>query len=330
MKIGYYGDGAWARECFRLVRESEELELVFVVGRYGTPDPELRTLTEEAGLPFRAVEDVNSEEFLEWVRDFKVDVQASMSYDQIIGQEIRDLAPSGFVNCHAGALPFYRGRNVLNWALINGEDRFGITVHEMDSGIDTGDILLQKYVPIHPDDDYGDLLNKAVEECAVTLHQALRQVAKGTVDRSPQDQIHPVGFYCSKRREGDEWIDWGWSAKRVHNFVRALAPPGPGARTLLGGNMMAITETELIPQAPTYIDRPGSVVGTGPNSCIVKTGDSTLRIQRVASVGQNGALRDKRPPGEFRLGRRLRGRKERQVEQLQKRVEALERRLDED
>ena len=81
-----------------------------------------------------------------------------MLVDQILEPAIIEMAPEGFINCHAGALPFYRGRNVLNWVLINGDDRFGVTVHEMEEQIDTDDIVLQRFAEIEASDDYASPL----------------------------------------------------------------------------------------------------------------------------------------------------------------------------
>ena len=96
-----------------------------------------------------------------------------MSFNQIFKRQIIDLTRYKIINCHAGQLPFYRGRNILNWALINDESEFCITVHCVDEGIDTGDIILQDLHPIQDIDNYAMLLNRAYIECANILYKAV-------------------------------------------------------------------------------------------------------------------------------------------------------------
>lgn len=288
MRIGYFADGPWAHRALDRIIASPELELAMIVARNSAPDPVLRDYADRLGVPFLTDPNVNSPSFIAGIEDFAADLHVSMSFDQILKAEIIGSAPGGFINCHAGALPFYRGRNVLNWALINGAEEIGVTVHFVDEGIDTGDIVAQGFAPVGLDDDYGSLLEKAVELCADTLEDALLQISAGTAERRPQRDVHPVGFYCSTRREGDEWIDWSWTSKRVYDLIRAIAPPGPGARTYLGDARLAVLRAELIDSAPAYIDRPGTVVGRDPAGVVVKTGDATVRLTAVAELGDGG------------------------------------------
>ena len=246
-----------------------------------------------------------------------------MSYDQILRREAITLAPLGFINCHAGALPFYRGRNILNWALINGEEQFGVTVHYVDEEIDTGDIITQKFAAIESGDDYGSLLSKAVGLCAEALLEALREMRDGKVAARPQEDIHPVGFYSSARREGDEWIDWSQPTERIHNLVRGIAPPGPGARTIHDGSELVILKSELIPAAPEYIDRPGTVVGKR-DGIIVKTGTTTLRVKKIADW--EGEIVHPRIP-DYRIGTTFGINLGHQLHQVQQRIRKLEARL---
>jgi methionyl-tRNA formyltransferase len=326
LTIGYFADGPWGRRALTRIRDAPALRVRFIVGRHPEPDPALRWAAEELHVPFYSVQDVNRPAFREKIRTHEADIHVSMSFDQILEPEIIEMAPEGFINCHAGALPFYRGRNVLNWVLINGDDRFGVTVHEMEEQIDTGDILLQRFAEIDASDDYASLLDKAATLCADTLHDALLQLQDGTAERTPQEEVHPVGFYSSKRREGDEWIDWRWSSRRIHNFVRALVPPGPAARTRTGTTTLAILDTERIPDAPDYIDRPGTVVGTDEHGVVVKTGDNTIRVHRVADVAGGECKRQRVPayPIGTELGRRPRA----EMRRLQRRVAELEQRLE--
>ena len=300
MRIGYFADGRWAHKSLDRIRRLKGVQVRLIVARYESPDPVLKSAADNLGVPFLVEENVNREDFLETLRDVQVDLNVSMSFNQILKRPIMELAPKGFINCHAGALPFYRGRNVLNWVLINGEERFGVTVHHIDEGIDTGDIIKQRFAPIGPDDDYAALLDRAVDLCADTLEAALAAIRDGTDTRTPQTDIHPVGQYCSARRDGDEWIDWSWPSERIHNLVRGIAPPAPGARTTLDGATVAVLRTERIPAAPSYIDRPGSVVGRDPEGVIVKTGDTTLRVTRAADV-IDGNLENGRTPS-LRIG----------------------------
>ena len=117
-----------------------------------------------------------------------------MSFNQIFKTEIINLPKLKTINCHAGKLPFYRGRNILNWALINDEKEFGITVHYIDEGIDTGDIVLQRTYPISDEDNYSTLLQVSYVECANILYDAIVMFKKENVDGIKQKDIHPIGF----------------------------------------------------------------------------------------------------------------------------------------
>jgi len=325
MTIGYFGDGGWAEEALQQLRSMPEFDVRFIVGRHPESDPALQEAASDMSIPFYAPADVNATSFIGQVEPHQVDVQVSMSYDQIVRREMIELAPMGFLNCHAGALPFYRGRNVLNWALINGETHFGATVHYVDEGIDTGDIICQRLDRILPDDDYASLLDKAVRLCANTLVDALLQLNNGQVQATPQAEIHPQGFYCSGRREGDEWINWQWPSERIHNLVRAITKPGPGARTVVDDEPIVVLESELINRAPAYIDRPGTVVGRIDEGVIVKTGDTTLILKRIATWTDSG-IRSERTP-RYSIGSVLGPSLRAQVERLSRRLEQLEKHL---
>ena len=124
----------------------------------------------------------------------------------------------------------------MNWALINDEKEFGITVHYIDEGIDTGDIILQRCFPITDGDDYATLLKVSHKACADILYDAIKHIQNGDSQRIKQETIHPVGFYCGRRGDGDEIIDWNQSSRKIFNFIRAICTPGPRATAYLNGS----------------------------------------------------------------------------------------------
>jgi methionyl-tRNA formyltransferase len=278
-RIGFFGDGPWAHDALMRLLQEPEIEVAFVCVRFDTPDKFLLELADVHKLAAFTLKNVNSVESIDLFLDYKVSLFVSMSFNQIFKQEIRNVPKLGIINCHAGKLPFYRGRNILNWALINGEHEIGLTVHKVDSGIDTGDILLQRTFPISIQDDYGSLLNLAFRECGPLLVEAINQIRKGTVNLIPQRQISSVGTYFPRRVDGDELLDWNQTTWNVYNFIRALAAPGPLAQSQLQNQVIKFKRAELIENAPIFKGIPGSVIGTQDNEIYVKTGDSLLLIK---------------------------------------------------
>jgi methionyl-tRNA formyltransferase len=194
-----------------------------------------------------------------------------------------NLPPLKTINCHAGKLPFYRGRNILNWALINDEKEFGITVHYVDEGIDTGDIILQRTFKITDEDDYGTLLERAHTECAGVLYEAIKQIRNGTATRTAQSTIDPVGMYCGARKEGDELLDWNQTSRDVFNFVRAVSKPAPQATCFVDGKKILINHVRMIENAPVYKGIPGQILGKTSDGWITKTQDSIVEITEYTS-----------------------------------------------
>lgn len=303
MNIGYFADGPWSHEAIKLISETAGINISFIVPRYDTQDPVLKDWAKKLNVPYIPCQNVNSLEFLNSIEKYNADLFISMSFNQILKTEIINFPKLGFINCHAGALPFYRGRNPLNWVLINGESHFGITVHYIDEGIDTGDIIEQRLYQINLTDDYGSLLERAIYECAKVLHSATLKIYTKNVQRIKQSSIHPVGTYFGMRTLGDEIVDFKWPAIQIHNFIRAINIPGPCARCYIGEREYAIQSSELIDNAPIYIATIGEVIGRGKEGIIVKVGDSSIKLTLMAQI-ENGQLSDPFIP-KFSIGTRF-------------------------
>ena len=276
--IGYFADGPWAYEAFRLLVSDKTVKISFVCGRYNANDKTLKTLAEEYGIDYLEHKNINSPEFLELISSYQCDLFVSMSFNQIFKDKIINLPRLKTINCHAGKLPYYRGRNILNWVLINDETEYGITVHYVDEGVDTGDIILQRTYQITDDSTYRILLKQAYTECAKILYDSIKLFQEGNVKPVKQSTIHPVGTYFTRRIEGDELLDWKQSSREIFNFVRAICKPGPKARAWLKSSEMKINKVEMVNDSIQYKCIPGAVVGITGNAILVKTMDSIIRV----------------------------------------------------
>jgi methionyl-tRNA formyltransferase len=175
-------------------------------------------------------------------------------------------------------LPFYRGRNVLNWVLINDEKEFGITVHHVDEGVDTGDIISQKAFPISEEDNYKTLLETAFKECSTLLYKSLILIKRGEHVRTRQTEIDEVGFYCGQRINGDEQIDWNNPSRDIHNLIRAVSKPGPEAYTIFENNNYRISHSKYFKKALSYKGIPGQILYKKNGYLAVKTLDTFIEI----------------------------------------------------
>ena len=288
-RIGYFADGPWSHLAFEKIIKDPRFEVAFIVPRTDTKDLTLKNYADKFNIDYFKCDNVNSKDALEKIDGYSCDILVSMSFNQIFRSEIINLTPNRIINCHAGKLPFYRGRNILNWVLINDEPEFGITVHYVDEGIDTGDIILQRTFPIKESDSYATLLDIAFIECANILYDSLGLFVDNKVNPVAQDTIHPLGMYCGRRGEGDEVIDWNDTSRNIYNFIRSISAPGPQAQTGLDGKTVKINKALYHRDAPQYIGKPGQILSKTAEGYLVKTKDSFIEVLEVDSklrIGQ--------------------------------------------
>ena len=278
MKIGYFADGPWAHKAFDKIVADSSLEIRFMTVRYDRQDDELIRRAKAHNIPIELSANINSPAFVEKMKSYGVDLFVSAASKQIFKTEMINLPRYKSINCHAGKLPFYRGRNILNWALINDEKEFGITVHYFDEGIDTGDIILQETYAITDEDTYATLLERAYVGCADVLYRAIKMIQDNKVERVAQNTIDAVGTYCGIREPGDEIIDWSQTSREIFNFIRALCIPGPQAVSWINGQKISINKARMIAGAHVYKNTVGQIVGKTKDGFIVKTGDTILEI----------------------------------------------------
>ena len=196
------------------------------------------------GIPAITPDDPNTLERLHQIRDLKPDFIFSFYYRKMLSSDLLTIAPQGALNIHGSLLPKYRGRVPVNWAIIHGEIETGATLHYMVAKPDAGDIVGQTAVPILPDDTAGEVFNKVTLAAELTLHRVLPSLIASNAPRLVQDLSQ--GSYFSGRKPEDGRIDWNWSAQQIHNLVRAVAPPYPGAFTTINGQTARILRTRMI------------------------------------------------------------------------------------
>lgn len=278
MKIGYFADGIWSHKAIEQITKNPKFEIKFIVPRYNKRDKILKKWSEKLKIDFLILKNINSSSSIKILKKYNIDLIVSMSFDQIFKKEILNLPKLGAINCHAGALPFYRGRNVLNWVLINDEKYFGVTVHYVDEGIDTGDIILQKLTRIYNKDDYSTILNKASKICANLLYASLLLVLNRKINTIKQIDIDKEGSYCRKRVLGDENINWNWNSRQIFNFVRAITSPGPCARAFIRGSEILIKKVKIIKSTDSNNYKIREII-IKKKKIFVKTNDGIIQIE---------------------------------------------------
>jgi methionyl-tRNA formyltransferase len=170
----------------------------------------------------------------------------SFYYRHMLPRELLAAARRGAYNMHGSLLPKYRGRVPINWAVLKGESETGATLHQMVEKPDAGGIVDQMAVPILPDDRAVDVFRKVTTAAEIVLDRALPRLLDGSAKSQPQDLSK--GAYFGGRKPDDGRIDWTKGAKEIHDLVRAVAPPYPGAFTPLDGKPLRILHTRLLPE----------------------------------------------------------------------------------
>ena len=231
------------------------------------------------GIPVHAPEDVNHPLWVERIRNLEPDAIFSFYYRKLLGRPILDVPPAGAFNLHGSLLPAYRGRCPVNWVLLNGETRTGVTLHHMTERPDAGDIVAQRAVNVDRADDAKSLFGKLADASRELLRDVLPQLASGNAPRTPQDESKASRF--GGRKPSDGLIDWSRDAESVRNLVRAVTKPYPGAFSFLGDRKCLVWKAETLPENEGA--RPGTVLSTDP--LVVTCAKGALRLDTVRFEG---------------------------------------------
>jgi len=200
------------------------------------------------GIPVVTPKDPNAAELVEQVRALSPDFLFSFYYRSMLGAELLSLPSRGAYNMHGSLLPKYRGRVPVNWAVFNGEQQTGATLHAMVAKPDAGDVVDSEAVPILPDDTAVEVFRKVTVAAELTLHRCLPALIAGSARHTPQDLA--AGSYYGRRSARDGAIDWRRGALAAHNLIRAVAPPYPGAYSEAGGSPLRILRS--LPGRPDW------------------------------------------------------------------------------
>ena len=234
-------------------------------------------------LPVEIPDDPNAPVFISKIAALNVDFLFSFYYRVMLKPELLAAATRGAYNMHGSLLPKYRGRVPINWAIINGESETGATLHEMVAKPDAGRIVDQESVAILPDDKAGQVFEKVMVAATTMLKRALPTLIDGSVRLVPQDLS--AGSYYGGRKPQDGIINWLDSAQNIHNLIRAVAPPYPGAMTSICGSEVKVTSSKLAP-AHFQHQNPG-MLNVSSERVIALCGDGRmLRIMEAEIDGQ--------------------------------------------
>lgn len=242
-------------------------------------------LARTHGIPVHLTERVDAET-IDLVKRAEPDVIVVNSWYTWMPPELYTLPPHGTLNLHDSLLPKFTGFSPVLWALISGESEFGMTIHRMDDGLDTGDILIQRSLPIGPMDTGTELVMRGMDLIPGALRDALVALESGTAVWRPQNKAERTYFH--KRSERDSLIDWTWPAEDLERFVRALSDPYPRAFTFYRGKRIEVLEARV--SEARYGGTPGRVivqegggaVVTGPDA--YRGGNRGLVITRIRAA----------------------------------------------
>ena len=224
---------------------------------------------------------IRLEENVEHLRKYDADIIVVAAFGQILPKSILEMKKYGCINVHASILPKYRGAAPIQWAIINGDEVTGVTIQQMDIGVDTGDIILIKELPIAKEETGGGLFDKLAVIGATAAVEALEQIEAGTVSRTPQNHEEATHVSMISKEFGE--IDWNRPAVEIERLIRGLTP-WPSAYTNLDGKTFKIWKAAVVTENSTYA--PGAIANITKNSMFVQTGEGQLELLEVQLEGK--------------------------------------------
>jgi methionyl-tRNA formyltransferase len=249
--------------------------------------PPVKEVALRLGLPVYQPERVRRPEAVEYLRGLGVEVMVVVGYGQIIPQSVIDLAPLGIINVHASLLPKYRGAGPIQWSILNGETRTGVTTMRIDAGLDTGEMLLKAETEIGPEENAIELGKRLAVLGADLLVETLARL--GEIVPEKQDSAQATWAPLLKKEDGA--IDWNQPAASIHNRIRGLQP-WPGAQTSFRGMPLLVWKSKVSPRSltvaaltePRPLGSGGTILSTKP--LLVATGDGALELLEVQLEGR--------------------------------------------
>lgn len=249
-------------------------------GKKLTPPP-VKLLAGQAGIPVLQPTKIKTQEFRDELLAYAPDVVVVTAYGRILPQALLELAPHGAINVHGSLLPAYRGAAPIQWAVINGDTETGVTIMQMDAGMDTGDILLTAALPLDDQETAGSLFPKLAALGGSTLLSALKLLKTGQLTAVPQDGEKATVAPMLKKEDGR--IDWTTSARQIHCLIRGL-DPWPSAYCFYTDKRLQLFAPEIVHQDSSA--EPGTLLAADKRGLLIATGRDCLLVREVQPEGK--------------------------------------------
>jgi len=290
MKIVFMGTPEFALACLKALTDSRH-EVVAVVTQPDRPasrgmklvQPPVKVHALELNIPVLQPEKIKTIDIMAQLADFSADIFVVAAYGQILSQKLLDMPKFGAINVHASLLPKYRGASPIQQAISDGEHVTGITIMQMDKGMDTGDMILKHTVSINTHDTGGILHDKLCVAAQPALLEALQSIENGTAQREAQN--HMLATYAPLITKEMTHLNWHKSPAHIVNLVRAYNP-FPGTFTKLNNTQIKIWQAEIADHTHNGNLTPGEIIRACPKKGIfVAAKDGVIRIVEVTPSG---------------------------------------------
>jgi methionyl-tRNA formyltransferase len=290
-RILFFGYSEVGHDCLSLLLERGD-NVVALITHEDNPSENIWFKTPAMaagarGIPVHTPERVGTPEWRQRIEAMQPELILSVYYRNMIGMKVLGLAPLGAFNMHGSLLPRYRGRAPINWAVLHGETRIGMTLHRMVREPDAGNIVDQDGVDIGPRDTAEQAFRKVLPCARRVLARQIDRLLAGTAPEMPQDETQAT--YFTGRKPEDGRIDWAKSSLQVFNLIRAVTEPYPGAFTDVGASRLMVWWAEPGSNAAQgRTGKPGEVLSLSP--LVVATGDGALELTRTEWKGTAPSL----------------------------------------